>query len=229
MNTIDLDIFKKPTWYIELADTIEHYFYNDHARSSQESDEWNAERAAFVDQVAALFESGSIALGSEGPYWDANRKVVDSVIIHHTGNSPDVSLWRLEALGLLRLYASAYLNEKNGAYGKAIWSGHFYQERQTFIPYHYLVYPDGKIINILKDEYTGWHAGPKYNPRSIAICFHDRLNDHEPSQTAREAVKQIIRRYGPVELLGHGEAMPDRSCPGVLFYGEKGWKGKLLS
>ena len=132
----------------------------------------------------------------------------------------------LNALDLIRLYCPIYSEQNREYYSKAIYSGHFYKDYQTFIPYHYLVDSDGIFENILKDEYIGWHAGNwDINCRSIAIAFYGNFSDSSPSKIALESARNIIKKYEDVKILAHKEVNSITKCPGEKF---SLWKDKLI-
>lgn len=214
-----------PKWYIHLKDYFEKYFfiqYND-----KKSQEWREDRSKIVNIIADLLESHKLSLGENGPDFDLERKEIDTIVIHHTSTPSDTKLSYLNALTLIRLYVSEFLDQKRDYYGLPIWSGHFYEAQQTFIPYHYLVRSNGSVEHILKDEYIGWHAGNwDINCRSIAISFVDELEEKAPTNEAINSAKEIIKKYKDCKVLGHCE-IRDTKCPGTLFLGENGWKKKL--
>ena len=112
--------------------------------------------------------------------------------------------------------------------GLPIWSGHFYQGRQTFMAYHYLIRKDGSYEQVLKDHEIGWQAGNwEVNCRSIALCFVDNLEQKTPTPEAVQTAKEIISRYPEAQIKGHREINPKTTCPGELFLGPGGWNGWL--
>lgn len=84
--------------------------------------------------------------------------------------------------------------------------------------YHYYVTKDGEIHVGRKEETVGAHAGRKFNPHSIGICYEGGLNARgQPEDTRTEAQKRTLtelissmkRRYPMAQVLGH------RDLPGV--------------
>jgi len=224
-----LEIFARPDWYLELGDELKELFFNDIAKAATASDEWRTKRRDLVNMVTELLEAEHMALGDMGQSWDKARQPIDTVVIHHSGTAPDITIGSADARGLLRLYVPVYSKQDEPQYGQAIWSGHIYNGRQTFIPYHYLIWQDGTTKQVLKDKYIGWHAGNRnYNQRSIAICLVDDLEEQRPTKQALGAAREIIKSYQPKEILGHREVRDGRTCPGALFLGDAGWKNELL-
>jgi len=225
-----VEAFKDPLWYLKLEQPLLEYFWGytgeDHARRSPE---WHATRREWVVMVSEFLDQGLIILGSFGENWDRDRKPIDTIVIHHSSTEPNTSVSYLDAISLLRLHSFYCLKVGEPEYHRPVWSNHFYQGRQTFIPYHYLVRRDGSVEQLLEDGHVGWHAGKSVNGRSVAICFVDDLENARPSEQALSAAKQIIAQYQPERLVGHGEVHAGRTCPGGLFFGEGGWKQQLLA
>ena len=65
-----------------------------------------------------------IALGNEGVDWDAEREEITTIVLHHTKNPSGVTLDRLNAMHLIRLYAARYTSteEEPDLRGQPIWS-----------------------------------------------------------------------------------------------------------
>ena len=109
--------------------------------------------------------------------------------------------------------------------------------RQVFYPYHWLVYPDGSVKQLLRNREIGWHAGNwEVNCRSIAIALVGDYTNSVPSIIVLQAVADIIRTHYRFILkdgiIGHREvkmtAPRTTTCPGNLFLGPQGWKQILL-
>ncbi len=220
-----------PIWYLsdEFNAIKQELFVNpDH-----DSEEIKNKRRQFISKIGDLLEDDNVSLSQEGPNFDEEREVIDTIVIHHTGDSTAAAanpISYLNALHLLRLYVPEFRNEKREYYGQALWSNHFWKNRLVFFGYHYLIWPDGRYEQLLKDEYIGWHCGNwQYNKKSIAICFLADLENSEPSAHAMVSAKKLISKYNPTQVLGHGEIKESTSCPGNKFLVENGWKNKLLN
>lgn len=225
-----IEILSDPLWYLHLQDHLKEYFYSYNGEKEQKTNEWLNERAEFIELVMELHEQKLVAVGKFGVNYDRERAPIDTAIIHHSSSLPDESLLRLEALSLIRIYAPVHANPEEACFQNPIWSNHFFEDRQTFMPYHYLIFPDGRQVQTLKDEYIGWHCGNwNYNKKSIGICFVDNLLERKPTEAALETAREIIKKYQPKHVLGHREVKDNRTCPGNLFLGEDGWKKKLIS
>jgi N-acetyl-anhydromuramyl-L-alanine amidase AmpD len=141
-----------------------------------------------------------------------------------------MTLNRLNAVQLIRIYGRYYNDpttpKERDIKGQPVWSGHFYNGRQVFWGYHWLIRANGEAIKLLDDDKIGWHAGDwDVNRRSVAVCFDDDLDNKEPSKAALKSTKEIIKYYEPkAELIGHKDAKPTTTCPGALF---SSWKAKL--
>lgn len=223
-------LFSDPLWYTRLIPKFTEYFWEYDGNHVQKDQRWLETRKEWVTLIAEALDCGQIQLASEGRDWDRNRQPIDTVVVHHTKTPPNISLFHINALHLIRFYIPAHLHHGEPQFCKPLWSGHFFNDIQTFIAYHYLVFQDGTVQNPLKDAYVGWHSGHvPTNLRSIAICFVDDLMERRPTEAALESAREIIKRYHPKEILGHREVKDNRTCPGNLFLGEDGWKKELVS
>jgi hypothetical protein len=207
-----------PLWYAgqlgrEAQELIE---YADEDKEHR-SDIKKVVRAYFTDRL----ERGMIALAETGENEDAERKLVDTVVIHHTsGTASNYTLPYLNATQLLRIYVPAYLADGRH-HKKPLWSGHFYNGKQVFWGYHWFIFPDGRAERILPDSAIGWHAGNwEVNTRSVGICFAGNFMEQPPNPAMLQACQQIITEHynDPVmRLIGHKEAPRDTTCPGDTF------------
>lgn len=227
---------KSPTWYIELKPEYD--------RLINLIKLVPANRHLIKEAIYSFFEralaDAAVSLAPTGPNMDAERKPVDTIVIHHTKNSPGMSWRRLSAMHLIRLYTGyegrKENQEKIKMERKPIYSNHFrkhsFGEEQVFYSYHWLIREDGDCERLLKDEEIGWQAGDwDINCRSVAICID---NDHEnssPSPVVIEAIARLIKsRYShiqPERIFGHREINKNTTCPGNFFLPE--WKEKLLA
>jgi N-acetylmuramoyl-L-alanine amidase len=227
------DALTRSDWYLLMEDDFRQL----EQRAREEPDQaihkqMKEEAYGMVEQALA---AGTIPLAEAGEDLDRERQLIDTVVIHHTANPPGMSLARLNAMQLLRVYGLYYANptdqrEKHFR-GQPVWSNHFYKGRQVFWVYHWLVREDGTAEHILDDRYIGWHAGDwKVNTRSVAICIDDILTDKAPSDAALNGLADIIRNHYPdvalERILGHRDVLPDTICPGQPFTDI--WKEQLI-
>lgn len=216
-----------PDWYIRLENELrENIFPIVH-------DNYIIKRYRhqIYELTAKLLEDGKIPLAKNGQNLDRERKPIDTIIIHHTEEDPDITLSKLSAIGLIRQYAKHYLEDK-AIGGQAIWSGHFLNNKQVFFAYHWLIRPNGKVERLLKDVHIGWHSGNwEINRQSIGIAFSGNYEHSSPSRTQIEATALLIKKhYSYLEkerIWGHREVKEERTCPGDKFI--DGWKENLLS
>lgn len=223
-----------PNWYLLLKDEflrLEKLAANepDYAKHKQIKNE----AYSLIEQAVS---TGRLPLAKTGDNLDAARKPIDTIIIHHTKNKPGMTLERLNAIQLLRIYARYFAQPTDSraehVQGQPVWSGHFYGSKQVFWGYHWLVREDGSSERILDDSCIGWHAGNwEVNTRSVGICIDDDLSDKEPSMPIIRAVANTIKQnyptVKPVHILGHCEVNPQTVCPGQLFL--ERWKRTLLT
>lgn len=217
---------RQPDWYLQLESDLQRLM---HRAEKAEPDERQRIKDEVYGLVEELIAAGELYIGAEGPDFDADREKVDAIVIHHTSNAPGMSLSRLNAMHLLRLYVgyfSSPVAKADRMYGQPLYSGHYYKESQVFWGYHWLVRQNGESEHLLDDDVIGWHAGDwEVNCRSIAICFDGDLTRQPPSDTALVEAARIIRSYKKVGLYGHRECNPQTVCPGDLFMSE--WKRRL--
>jgi hypothetical protein len=226
---------KKSNWYSDIIPKIKPIINS----TKQEK-----EKKSQKEQIYSFFEQhlvcGDIALGNEIGVWDKERKLIDTIVIHHTANLPGMTLDRLSAIELVRLYAPYYTNplypQDEYIKGSAISSGHVRGGKQVFYPYHWIIKSNGKKERLLYDSEIGWHAGNwNVNCRSIAIVLDNNYETTKPSTTELEAIANLIKsNYSFVpkdRILGHGEINLRTTCPSRLFLsrnGQRGWKEDLL-
>lgn len=220
-------VLQKPDWHLRLADELQAL-----QELGKQSDKKTAQEIG--NAVYGFFEkhlsSETIALGTGGAEEDAERKTVDTIVIHHTSSVPGMTIERLNAMHLLRLYVPVFVKRaKNGA-PKPIASGHVRNGRQVFYAYHWLVRSDGTTERLLNDDETGWQAGDwETNCRSIAICIDDNLAVKNPTPAAMASMKIIIQKHYPhiqrERLFSHREINPKTTCPGERYLG--GWGEEL--
>jgi len=104
----------------------------------------------------------------------------------------------------------------------------------TFVSYHYLVRPSGKLIQLVDTSAFLWHAGNlDVNKKSIGIALAGKFIDKEPTIEALKTVAKIIKQFNisREKVVGHKEVilkdiLGNTACPGNLF--ESSWKEKLL-
>ena len=222
---------RRPDWYLHLRDE-----YLDLLARARTSPRETAH--VIADEVYGFFEEAleqqTIALAPSGPAWDAQRQPVDTVVIHHTALEPGITMRRIEAIHLTRIYASYYTNPApadKAIRGTGIQSGHLRNGRQVFYCYHWLVRPDGQCERLLEDHETGWHAGNwDVNCRSVGICLDANLTDHPPTPEALAAIQRVLgTHYQDVSvsrIFGHREINSSTTCPGNRFLG--GWKQAII-
>ncbi|MBU2522967.1 MAG: N-acetylmuramoyl-L-alanine amidase [Nanoarchaeota archaeon] len=240
-----LETFQMPDWNVRIHEMLAEFFYaeksgisgmtemqsiSNHTYAGQKMPvEWIRKRGEIAKMVGELLRANLIAVGSEGKNHDAERKPIDTAIIHHTSTKHSAKLNYIDALGLIRLYAKAYGDKENSEYGKLIWSNHVMNGRQTFIPYHYVIMRDGTFERCLDDGMIGWHAGNwEVNCKSIAICFMDDLEDSKPTEPAMKTAISIIKKHNikSENIFGHREISDRTTCPGKKFYD---WKFELCN
>lgn len=218
-----------PDWYIRLEDYLQSKIFP----VVHGVPELKAERDIFYTLVEEMLEKGLIPLAESGPDLDVSRGKIDTIVIHHTEEEPDIRLTMLSAIGFVRQYGLNYLNDNvwgmTGLKGQPIWSGHFQSGKMVFFAYHWLVRPDGKEERLLDDTNVGRHS-MDMNPRSIGIALSGNYEHATPPLSQIQATAHVIKEnYAYIEndgILGHCEVMENRTCPGDRFLKE--WKKTLV-
>lgn len=236
-QTIDksfwLDSLNKTDWYLILTEDFKRI--EDLAVHEPNLEKRKQIKREAYELVEESIKAERIPLAKTGPNLDDQRKKIDTIVIHHTKNQPGMSLNRLNAIQLLRIYGRYFANptdkREKSLKGNAIWSGHFYNGKQVFWGYHWLIREDGQSNHILNDSYIGWHAGNwDINTRSIGICIDDDLSSKIPSDIVLTAISSVIKKYyaniNPKKVIGHCDVNYKTICPGNLFH--KSWQEKLL-
>ena len=218
-----------PDWYVRLEEDLRSLVFP----VVRPDPDLKRFRHQVYELVEALLEDGTLPLAKDGPEMDAERKPVDTIVVHHTTEEPDIRLGKLSAIGLVRQYAFQYLSDNvlgRRVRGQPIWSGHFRQGKMVFFAYHWLLRPDGSTERLLEDSSIGWHAGNwDINTRSIGLAFSGDYEDSTPPATQIEAAAHLMRTHYPQvareRIFGHNEIVVGTTCPGSRFL--KGWKNAL--
>jgi hypothetical protein len=209
-------------WYLNpyISNIVQEY-KNEKANTS---DEWKKERGKLFQTFVDLLKNDEILFGNESEFYnDDDRKTIDTIVIHHTQTSSETNYDFLNGMGLVRLYAPVFMSKNFYKHGEPISSGHFYKEKKTFVAYHYLVWPNGNFIQVLKDNYVGFHAGHyDTNCKSIGIAFVDNLMERNPSDKSIKTANSIIAKYPDAKIIGHKDVIINsdtgekikRTCPG---------------
>ena len=230
-------LFKNPDWYLTIVPEITELRKSFEGKSDAEQDACKNELYDFFE---LHLRNGDIALEKNPPNTDAERKPIDTIIVHHTSNLSGMSKERLSGMELMRLYAPYFYEPKiemdKWIKGKPIYSGHTRDGQQVFWPYHWFIRKDGATERLLEDNEIGWQAGNwDINCRSVAICFDGDYENSKPSEIELKAAVKIIKEYYPSVLreriFGHREINQKTTCPSNLFLSmddRLGWKEELL-
>lgn len=223
----------EPDWYLRLVDDFKRL----EKLAKEESDP--ARHKAIKHEAYAAVESAlrenRIPLAKTNYGLGKDRQPIDTVVIHHTNNPPGLTLEQLNAMQLLRVYGMYFADptdpDETYLKGKPVGSDHFYEDKQVFWVYHWIVRADGSAERILDDKNIGWHANDwDINKRSVAICVDDDLTEKQPGETVIQSIADVLRNnYGsvsPDNILGHCDVDKHTECPGYLF--RESWRRKLI-
>lgn len=214
------DIVREPAWYDQLG-SIQGAL----ALGAMAVEGKDTSKKLLRKVFAQLLGENAVALGEAGPNWDADRQVIDTIVVHHTSYTGPIDLELLNATHLLNLYVPKYRNPGDDLEvigGTPVYSGHADKAgKQVFYGYHWLIRSDGSREHLLPDEAIGWHAGNwEVNTRSVAVCFDGDFEHGQPPQQALDSAAELIARtYADVSsarILGH-KAITETVCPGNDF------------
>ncbi len=225
-----------PLWYMgidELKNNLVKLYNIDKAK-------YETEKKIIYDFFEQALVYDEIALGDNVGFFDTERKPVDTIVVHHTSNAPGMSLVRLSAIELIRLYGPYFSNPTldNEAHikGTPVFSGHVRGGKQVFYPYHWIIRDDGTAERLLEDKETGWHCGKwEINCKSVGITFDNDFENSKPTNIELQGMAKVIKEYYPFvgkgHVVGHMEVNPKTTCPSQIFLtaeNNRGWKEDLL-
>jgi hypothetical protein len=221
----------EPDWYIKL-----HALILEAREAIKDDEQFRQFNIGIRKFFETALEENRVALASSGIDLDAERKPIDTVVIHHTSNQPGYSLSYLNAVHLLNIYLPYFINPtvkgEERLMGQPLWSGHIYGGRPVFWGYHWMMRMDGSFERLLPDEAIGWHAGNwEINRRSVAICLDNDYSEKDPSNEILSGLAAHIDKHykwvGTERLLGHRECRQGTNCPGDTWL--TSWKDKLVN
>lgn len=225
---------RRPDWYIKLFPEMQDL-------RERWEDEDNPDADDIKQAVRGFFEAalgnGTLALGTSGPNLDAERRPIDTIVIHHTSSSPGYRLPYMNAVQLLNVYVpnfndSTTTEDRKSLKGLPLWSNHVRNGRPVFYLYHWLMRMDGSFERLLNDDELGWHAANwDINCRSVAICLDNNYEASDPRPETLSALARFISENYPAvkteRVFGHSEvSLKGTNCPGNNFI--NGWKNNLL-
>jgi hypothetical protein len=123
--------------------------------------------------------------------------------------------------------------------GLPVHSSHVVNGEETFIAYHHLVYPDGRVTTELSPlqrigdswyiDQVGWHAGDwDTNCKSIGVCLIGNFNKAEPPEAQLQATKKLAayyRQFNPkLRITSHKSDQVKTDCPGLTW---SKWRRKI--
>lgn len=223
--------FRCPDWYRQLEYELTSFVFS----LVHDDPALKAWRHRVYSLAGEMLERDEIPLATAGPDLDAARRPLDTLVVHHTEEDAQISLAKLNAIGLLRQYGQQYLaNDVLGraVSGEALWSGHFRQDKMVFFAYHWLIRPDGTCERLLEDHALGWHAGDwEINTRSVGLALSGNYEHAIPPVAQLAATARLIQTHYPSipaqRILGHREIRSELTCPGAYFLSD--WKPQLLT
>lgn len=113
---------------------------------------------------------------------------------------------------------------------EAIARGHMRRKsRPPGILYHYLIAADGTIWWVNEDALLTWH-GHDWNV-GLGVCLIGDFTTAQPTEAQLAAARWLYaekqREYGPLRLVGHGEALrASTECPGRTW---EQWRDQIVT
>ncbi len=229
-------LLQLPDWYLTVIPEIQLWT----RRLQDESDDLReVAKGRLYDFFEYALMHNGIALGN-GRGFDAARKPIDTIVVHHSSNPPGISPTRLSAIELIRLYGPYFSNppaEEGRLKGMSVFSGHVRDSRQVFWPYHWMIRENGVAERLLEDTETGWHAGNwDINCRSAGIVLDGDYECRRPQRSVLDGIARVITdhyRIVPLSrIVGHLEITSATTCPSRHFLTSAratGWKDDLFA
>lgn len=223
-----------PDWYARLYPEIQ--VLREHWNDMDDEEAQRSKQAVREFFESALFDR-SLAFVRTGPNFDAERKPIDTIIVHHTSAEPGYRLSYMNAVQMLNVYVPYFNNPSKSIPGEArlkgspLWSNHVRDGRPVFYLYHWLMRMDGSFERLLNDDELGWHAANwDINCRSVAICLDNDYDKRDPKPESLQQLAGFIRKtypkISPDRIFGHGEvSWHPTTCPGKNFV--SGWKRSI--
>ena len=95
---------------------------------------------------------------------------------------------------------SIIVHSTNGKKGSSFESEYLYLLNSKLVSAHYLIGKDGRIEQMLTDEYTAWHVGTVYdqkwsNSNSIGIEVHYTPGENKYIPQAIAALTDVVKSY----------------------------------
>ncbi len=205
-------LFHLSNWYEYIHADLMRYILRRDPADSNRTIRW-----AIYDCVADALDRDAIALGDTRARTDANRGDVRYIVVHHSGTLPSVSLSRLSAMGLLRLYVPSSIRRLRATRrADPVASSHFHRGKQVFYPYHWIIRPNGDTDQLLPDSAIGWHSGDwTVNRTSIGVCLAGDYTTTTPHLPALEALYRIAGQYEGAQVVTHSMVNSHTTCPGA--------------
>lgn len=110
-----------------------------------------------------------------------------------------------------------------------------------YVAYHFVIEPDGKIIQTRELDEWGAHVKPRYENWHIGVCLSGNFNEELPTEPQLDTFKRLLVRLrseeGITKVKPHRCIQPDTVCCGlnlgddfgqILMDKEKCLRKKLL-
>jgi hypothetical protein len=164
--------------------------------------------------------------------WDAERRPLKYIVVHST---PNKTPKELDDYYRDLLYNGRYQSSDNDPYVKGLTphSGHIIKGKESFLPFHWIIYPDGKLVKgldpaLIRTEdglcpyHVAWHAGNwKTNCESFSVLFIMDDPEGVPTdaqiQTANCIIDNVREVVPSVEVAPHYQFHSQTNCPGWSF------------
>lgn len=165
--------------------------------------------------------------------WDKERRPFRTIVIHHSAGKINETPLEMEAIAKEK-YIARYNSYDNDPYVKGLepHSFHIVLNQETFLPYHYLIYEDGKIIRWLKPlinidgtwyiDNVAWHAGNwGVNCESLSVCLVGDYSHSSPTEEQLGALQGLVtelKLYNQdAKVVPHYDINTKTDCPGDKY------------
>ncbi len=134
--------------------------------------------------------------------WEPRTAPVDCFCVHHSATASTVTVQQITRY-------------------------HVYDKDMSGIQYHYVITAEGAIYQTQPDSAFVWH-GHDFNT-GLGVCLIGDFSTVRPPTAQFEAARWLLaekrRQYGPLSLVGHGEApSANTECPGRTW---PEWRAEL--
>lgn len=169
----------------------------------------------------------AVGAGVDGDYGNETADKIMAKLNISTALTPvnSASMVQGNATGIKRIFIHCSATPEGRHVTRETIKGWHLANGWKDIGYHYIIYLDGTIVRGRNENVTGSHVAG-WNTGSIAICYVGGLTaDAKKSKDTRTdaqkaamagLVKDLVKAYPGVDVLGHRDASPDKNKDGKI-------------